>query len=306
MKLIASISLTLLLMNSLVASAQDDLTKMLEQNEPKTTNYAAATFKGTRIINGHSVETVKAKHMDFLIQHRFGPLNDIDNFFGLDIATLRLGFEFGLTDRLMIGIGRTNVQKAVDLFAKYRLLRQSSGAVNRPVSVTLFGSVVAKTLKEGTTEVVFQDKLTYTTQVLIARKFSEKLSLQITPTLLYRNRPEAKGDERALLAVGVGGRYKLTKRLSVNADYYWAARDNNAVFLDRFNSPVSYNNALALGVDIETGGHVFQMHFTNAMGMNEKQFIGETVGSWGKGDIRYGFNISRTFSFDKRAKSMIK
>jgi len=286
--------------------AQDDLTKMLEQNETKVINYTAATFKGTRIINGHSVETVKAKHMDFLIQHRFGPLNDIDNFFGLDIATLRLGFEFGLTDRLMMGIGRTNVQKAVDLFAKYRLFRQSSGAANMPVSVTLFGSLVTKTLKEGTTAVAFQDKLTYCTQVLIARKFSEKFSLQVTPTLLYRNRPEAKGDDRVLFAVGVGGRYKLTKRLSVNADYYWAARDNNAVLSDRFNSPVSYNNALALGVDIETGGHVFQMHFTNALGMNEKQFVGETVGSWGRGDVRYGFNISRTFSFDKRAKSMIK
>ncbi|MCU0339517.1 MAG: DUF5777 family beta-barrel protein [Spirosomaceae bacterium] len=284
------------------AWAQDDLSKLLDQEAPKTKNYAAATFKGTRIINSHSVETVKAKHMDFLIQHRFGPLNDMDNFFGLDIATLRLGFEFGITDRLMLGIGRTNVQKAVDIFGKYRLLRQA--ADGSPVSVTVFGSAVNKTIDEGVS-VSFQNRLTYCSQLLIARKFSDDFSLQISPTFLYRNRPEAVGDTRALFAVGVGGRYKLSKRISINADYYWTARDGNA-FKDRFGSAVTYHNALALGVDIETGGHVFQMHFTNAMGMNEKQFIGETTSSWGDGAVRYGFNISRTFSFDRRARSMDK
>ncbi|MFN4144374.1 MAG: DUF5777 family beta-barrel protein [Runella sp.] len=285
--------------------SQDDLMKLLEQEQPKTTNYTSATFKGTRIINGHSVETLKPKHMDFLIMHRFGPLNDIDNFFGLDIATIRLGFEFGLTDRLMVGLGRTSVQKAVDVFGKYQLLRQSSGAVNMPVSVAVFGSAVAKTQRESV-EISFQNRLTYCTQLLIARKFNENLSLQLTPTFLYRNLPEARGDSRPLLAVGVGGRYKLTKRVSVNAEYFWTARDANATLTDRFGSLIRYNNALAIGIDLETGGHVFQMHFTNANGMNEKQFIGETSGAWGDGSIRYGFNISRTFSFDKRARELYK
>lgn len=292
-----------LMMGIATVHAQDDLSKLLDQDAPKSKTYTAATFKGTRIINSHSVETVKAKHMDFLIQHRFGPLNDIDNFFGLDIATLRLGFEFGVTDRLMLGIGRTNVQKAVDVFGKYRLLRQAADG-GSPVSVTVFGSVVNKTLKESTT-VSFQNRLTYCSQLLIARKFNDDFSLQISPTFLYRNLPEAVGDTRALFAVGVGGRYKLSKRISVNADYYWTARDN-ATLRDRFGSVVTYHNALALGVDIETGGHVFQMHFTNAMGMNEKQFIGETTSSWGDGAVRYGFNISRTFSFDRRARGMDK
>jgi hypothetical protein len=128
-------------------------------------------------------------------------------------------------------------------------------------------------------------------QALIARKFSEKLSLQITPTYLYRNLPELVGEERGLFSLGLGGRLKISKRVSVNAEYFWTARDN---------SGLPYHDSMALGVDIDTGGHVFQLHFTNSLGMIEKQFIGETNGSWGKGDIHYGFNISRTFSFDKK------
>ena len=295
--------LILLFIASTRLQAQDDLLKLLEANDKKTITYTVATFKSTRLINGHSVETVKAKHMDFLIQHRFGALNDVENFYGLDFATLRLGFEFGVTDRLMVGIGRTTVQKAADAFVKYKLLQQSSGAVNMPVSVSLFGSGVYRTLKDSPTEISMQNKITYCAQVLIARKFSDRLSVQVSPTFLYRNRPETANEERALMAIGVGGRLKVTKRLSINAEYFWTARDDR-MYLDRFGQPLQYNDALSIGVDLETGGHVFQMHFTNVIGMNEKQFIGETTGAWGKGEVRWGFNISRTFSFDRRAKAI--
>ncbi len=297
--------MVIVLLWSTGAKAQDDLLKMLEAEDKKVTNYTSATFKSTRLINGHSVETVKAKHMDFLIQHRFGALNDVDNFYGLDFATLRLGFEFGVTDRLMVGIGRTTVQKAADAFVKYKLLEQSSGAKNMPVSVSLFGSTVYRTLKDSPTEISTQNKMTYCAQVLIARKFSDRLSLQVSPTFLHRNRPETADEQRALFAIGVGGRFKVTKRLSINAEYFWTARDDKA-FVGRFGQVVQYNDALSIGVDLETGGHVFQMHFTNVIGMNEKQFIGETTGAWGKGDIRWGFNISRTFSFDRKAKETHK
>lgn len=147
--------------------------------------------------------------------------------------------------------------------------------------------------------------MTYCAQVLIARKFSDRLSLQVSPTFLHRNRPETADEQRALFAIGVGGRFKVTKRLSINAEYFWTARDDKA-FVGRFGQVVQYNDALSIGVDLETGGHVFQMHFTNVIGMNEKQFIGETTGAWGKGDIRWGFNISRTFSFDRKAKETHK
>jgi hypothetical protein len=277
--------------------AQNDLLGELNKLDSNTTVPVEATFKSTRIINGHSVETVKKNHMDFRISHRFGRLNSGSyQLYGLDQATLRLGFEYGLTDNLMIGVGRSTEQKAFDFFAKYRLLKQTSGAKVIPVSVTLFASSAIRTLRPLSEEEIartFQNKLTYVYQALIARKFSEKLSLQITPTYLYRNLPELVGEERGLFSLGLGGRLKISKRVSVNAEYFWTARDN---------SGLPYHDSMALGVDIDTGGHVFQLHFTNSLGMIEKQFIGETNGSWGKGDIHYGFNISRTFSFDKKNK----
>jgi hypothetical protein len=277
--------------------AQNDLLGELSKLDSNTTVPVEATFKSTRIINGHTVETVKKNHMDFRISHRFGRLNSGSyQLYGLDQATLRLGFEYGLTDDLMIGVGRSTEQKAFDFFGKYRLIKQTSGSKVIPVSVTLFASSAIRTLRPLTDEEIprtFKNKLTYVYQALIARKFSEKLSLQITPTYLYRNLPELAGEERGLFSLGLGGRLKISKRVSVNAEYFWAARSNDGL---------PYHDSMALGVDIDTGGHVFQLHFTNSLGMIEKQFIGETTGSWGKGDVHYGFNISRTFSFDHKNK----
>lgn len=300
MKALAPVVITLLLTGTMNLKAQEDLTKMLEQTETKTTDFTTATFKGTRIINGHSVETVKKNHLDFIIHHRFDRLNSgAYNLFGLDYSTVRLGFEYGLTDNIMIGIGRSSVQKTFDFLAKAKILRQSTGTRVMPFSVTAFASTVIETLDK---DLSTTDQTSYCTQLLIARKFSDKLSLQLNPTFLYRNRVTSVAQERALFALGFGGRMKLNKRLSLNAEYYWAFREKD------LETPLgdTYGNSLALGVDIETGGHVFQLHFTNSSGMVEKQFIGDTSGSWSKGDIRWGFNVSRTFSFDKRAKGMMK
>lgn len=300
MKVVAKIALLWLVIGMVEANAQDDLTKLLEQETPKTTDYTSATFKGTRIINGHSVETVKKNHLDFLIHHRFDRLNSgAYNLFGLDYSTVRLGFEYGLTDNIMIGVGRSSVQKTYDFFGKAKLLRQASGTKNIPVSITGLVSAVIETQDKTLST---QDKTSYCTQLLIARKFNDKLSLQLNPTLLYRNRVATAAQERALFALGFGGRMKVSKRVSLNAEYYWAFRDQDIIN----DLGDKYNNSLAIGFDIETGGHVFQLHFTNSSGMVEKQFIGDTAGSWGKGDIRYGFNVSRTFSFDKRAKNTMK
>lgn len=265
----------------------------LSKQDSAQTVPVTATFKSTRVVNGQSVETMKKKHLDFRISHRFGKLNSgAYQFFGLDQATMRLGFEYGLTDDLMIGVGRSTSQKVYDFFGKYKLLKQSTGARNMPVSVTLFGGTGVATVDK---EREFQDKLYYTAQVLVARKFGERLSLQLSPTYLYRTMPDVTGDEKVVLAVGIGGRFKLSKRVSLNGEYFYTAREKNTV-------TAPYHDSMSFGVDIETGGHVFQLHFTNSLGMIEKQFIGETAGSWGKGDIHYGFNISRTFSFDKKNK----
>ena len=275
------------------AFAQDDLLNQLQKEDSARTIPVTATFKSTRVVNGHSVETMKKNHMDFRISHRFGAVNSgAYQFFGLDQATMRLGFEYGLTDKFMVGVGRSTSQKVYDFFGKYKLVEQSTGARNIPISVTLFGGTGIATVNK---ELEFQDKIYYTAQVLVARKFGEKFSMQLSPTWLFRNHPEVTGDEKLLLAVGIGGRYKLSKRVSLNAEYFYTAREKNTI-------TAPYHDSMSFGVDIETGGHVFQLHFTNSLGMIEKQFIGETTGTWGKGDIHYGFNLSRTFSFDKKSK----
>ena len=271
--------------------AQNDLLDQLSKEDSARSEPVTATFKSTRIVNGHSVETMKKKHLDFRISHRFGRLNSgAYQLFGLDQATMRMGFEYGLTDDLMIGVGRSTSQKVYDFLGKYKVLKQSTGVRAIPVSVTLFGGTGIATVNK---ELEFQDKVYYSAQVLIARKFSERLSMQLSPTYLHRNRPEVIGDEKILLALGIGGRFKLSKRVSLNGEYFYTARKKNTV-------TAPYYDSMSFGVDIETGGHVFQLHFTNSLGMIEKQFIGETTGTWGKGDIHYGFNISRTFSFDRK------
>ena len=285
--------------------AQDDLMKMLDNETKNQTEYVSATFKSTRLINGQTIETVGKNQLNFWISHRFGALNTgfIDNFFGLDEARIRLGLEYGISSLLTVGIGRSSQEKMYDFYAKYKLLRQSN---IMPVTMTFYGSNALSTVATGSslesgTVMKYNDNLermTYTGQVLIARKFSERISLQIMPTFLHFNKSETIDTPNNMVALGVGGRFKLTKRLSITGEYYYAD----------FNRPTSssYHNSLAVGFDIETGGHVFQLHFTNSRGMIERQFIAQTTKQWSDGGIFYGFNIARSFSLDKRAKELHK
>ncbi|MEL7162008.1 MAG: DUF5777 family beta-barrel protein, partial [Bacteroidota bacterium] len=267
--------------------AQDDLLDLLEEATPEETNLTPATFKGSRLINGHTVMTRRKGSLEFLIAHRFGRLNSgAYELFGLDNANVRFGIDYGFTDRLTAGFGRNSFEKTYDVFAKYALLRQATGKQSVPVSVTAFASAAVKTLRpiDPNTEVPFTDRLAYTYQLLIGRKMSPKLSLQLMPTLVHFN--VVPGDrENDLLALGLGGRYLLTKRLSVNAEYYYRAGERE---LDTYD-------ALAIGIDLETGGHVFQLQFTNSRSMIEKGFVRETTGNFFDGDVHFGFNITRTF-----------
>lgn len=292
--------LSILLLSSWAAYAQDDLMNMLESTEKKEINYTKYTFKSTRIINGHSIETVAKNHLDFRISHRFGRLNSgAYNLWGLDQASMKLFFDYGLTDRLMVGVGRATTGKTYDGYLKYKLLRQSAGARTMPVTIVVVGGTSLNTLKpiDETQPMLFVDRMSYFGQILIARKFSERLSLQISPTALHRNMTNTPFETNLVMALGVGGRFKVSKRTSLNAEYFYV--------LPNQIDP-QFKNALAVGFDIETGGHVFQLHFTNSLGMVERQFLTETTGSWGGGDVHYGFNISRTFSFDKKEKNNTK
>lgn len=284
------------LFSCMLTFAQADTTDLLSLlgEEEETTNYATATFKSTRVINMHSVENAAGGVMDFRISHRFGAINTgAENLFGLDIASMRLGFEYGITDRLMVGIGRSNVNKELDGFVKYKILRQSTGKKTMPLSVSWFSSTVMRMSKweDPDRKNYFSSRLYYCHQLLIARKFNDRLSLQIAPTLVHRNLVKDSTISNDVYAGGIGGRFKLTNRTSINAEY---------VYVPKGQLESVYTNSLSLGFDIETGGHVFQLHFTNSRPMNEKGFITETTGKWEKGDIQFGFNVSRVFTIGKR------
>ncbi|TNE50731.1 MAG: hypothetical protein EP344_17150 [Bacteroidetes bacterium] len=278
---------------------EGDLLALLGEEE--TTDYATASFKTNRVVNGHSIENTAAGVLDFKISHRFSPMrNGLYDMFGLDGATIRFGLDYGITDRLMIGIGRSSKEKIIDGFAKYKILRQSTGKRNMPVSLSYLVDGQIKTVKfpDQERENLFSSRLYYTHQILLARKFSESLTLQLMPTLVHRNLVATKAEKNDVFAVGAAGRVKLSRRVTLNAEYYYVLPDQI--------SPV-YTNVLSIGFDIETGGHVFQLHFTNSADMTYKGFITETTEEWffkgangnAKSGIRFGFNISRVFTIVK-------
>ncbi|MFN3783342.1 MAG: DUF5777 family beta-barrel protein [Spirosomataceae bacterium] len=285
------------------ASIGQDLLDELDKNIEVPKQFSIATFKSTRVINGHSVETMAKKHLDFRIAHRFGTLgNGAYELWGLDNATMRISLEYGLTDRLMVGVSRSSLQKTYDYLVKYKLVRQTTEK-GSPVSITAIALADAITLESSPSFQFYRniERFSYVGQLLIARKMNENLSLQLSPTLLHRNSVEDVGEANTWAVLGVSGRMKLTKRTSINGEYFYRVPLENGRI--GVISPTSlYRNSLSIGFDIETGGHVFQLHFTNSVGMVERQFLVQTDGRWLKGDVHYGFNISRTFSFDKKNK----
>jgi hypothetical protein len=265
--------------------AQDDLFSLL--GEDNSNQEVHATFKGTRVINGQSIELPSYGDLQFVIEHRFGTINSgAYELWGLDQSQMRMSFDYGLSKNIAIGIARNSFQKTYEASLKAKLLKQKleNGS---PISITSYHAVFANTLKWTNTNRanLFSSRLSYAHQVMIARKFNQSFSLQLTPTYIHRNLVEFSSINNDYLALGVGGRYKLTKRISVNAEYFHQ--------LERPHE--NFTNSLSLGVDIETGGHVFQLHITNSRGMFEKAFIGETTGTWSEGDLYFGFNISRVF-----------
>ena len=276
-----------LILASLQLSSQD-LLDILELEAPVTENIVSATFKGTRIVNGHSIENRKNKELEFIISHRFGRVNTgFEELFGLDQANIRFALEYGLTDDLTVGLGRSSFEKTYDGYLKYSLLKQKTGVNAFPFAVSLFGSIAAKSQKAiPGEERTFAESLFYVGQVLIAKKVNSSLSVQLTPTYVHRNLVAIDADPHDIFALGFGTRVKVSKRVSLNAEYYQQ--------FDKLES-INARNSLAFGVDIESGGHVFQIILSNAITMVEKSFITETTGNFFGGDIHLGFNLSRTF-----------
>jgi hypothetical protein len=210
---------------------------------------------------------------------------------------MRLGFDFGILPNLMVGVGRSTYKKEIDGFIKYGLIRQSTGDHSSPITVTGVVGMTINTLPNADNSIqnFFSSKLAYYFQTSIGRKFSEAFTLQITPTMVHNNIVPFESQPNDVYALGIGGRYKFTKRMAFTWDYFY--------LLNGITEKVNYN-PLAVGIDIETGGHVFQLHFSNSTGMNERAFITETSNTWGKGEIRWGFNLSRVFQIKKNKKAV--
>jgi hypothetical protein len=277
-----------------------DLDSLLAKSAEPQTVYATATFKSTRVVNGHSIERMKKNQLEFRVSHRFGELNTGSyNFWGLDQGTIHLALEYGLTDWLEVGIGRSTYEKTVDGFGKISLLRQSSGVSNMPIQLSYLLSTEYIGSKLNSNYTNGYSRSSYIQQILIARKFNDNLSIQLAPTYIHRNLVPTELDKNDLFSMGLGGRLKLSKRISLNIEYFYVYRANESALNSPNSGTTKYYNPLSIGVDIETGGHVFQIMLTNALAMREGGFIGKTTGSWSNAGVHLGFNISRVFSFTK-------
>jgi hypothetical protein len=285
---------SLLLVSLLTAStlfAQDeDLLKLVKQDKPKK-EYVENAFKSSRVINGHSMEMIAKGNLDFRILHRFGLVSSgAKNFFGLDQASMRIGFDYGVATNLTLGVGRSTLNKEFDGFIKWRILRQATGEKAFPVSVIFVNGITVNTLPwaDPTRDNKFSSRLGYYHELIIGRKFSNMFSMQLAPVMVHRNLVPLANDENDAFALGIGARLKVSRRVAFVGDYH--------AILSGLDKNI-YHSPLSLGVDIETGGHVFQLHFSNAAGMNEKAFITGTTDKWG--DVRFGFNLSRMFVIKK-------
>jgi hypothetical protein len=279
----SKIILIITLLFSVYANAQDNLFNMLNTNDELT--YVSYLFKGTKVVNGQSVELPAQGVLQFNIQHRFGTLNSgLYNLYGLDFAQVRLSFDYGIKDWLTLSVGRSSFVKIVDSNSKIRLSRQIKNGF--PLTIVVNSAAYLKQWNNATAtrEFIFTNQLSYLNQILLARKISRDLTLQLSPTILHYNLVETKNESNDKYSLGIGGRQKLTKRISVNAEFFYQLND-------KINE-----NVLSFGFDIETGGHVFQLHLSNSSAMIDSEFINRTTGEWLNGDIYFGFNISRVFT----------
>lgn len=278
--------LIMLVLCQILTAQGDDLLSEIDTDSIGD-QYATAAFKGLKIVNFESTKLVAKKELTFIVSHRFGSIeNGFDSFFGLDDAVTRLNFVYGITDGINIGVSRSSFQKIYEASAKYRLVRQKENGF--PFTIVAYNSILINTAleKENLPKLEFRDRLGYTAQLLISKKVSSKLSLEVAPTFFHDNFVAYDDQHNSQYAIGFGGRQKLGKRWSINLDYGW--------HLNRADgSP--FKNPLSIGFDLETGGHVFQMHFSNAQAMNTNGFLGQATGDWSDGNIYFGFNLSRVF-----------
>jgi hypothetical protein len=272
-----------------IFAQEEDLLQELDSLNQDETVFELPAFKALQIGNLQSTKVMDKGDLYMVVAHRFGPLKDgIKEFFGLDQANTKIQLLYGISPRIQLGLSRDSYEKTYSGTAKMKLYRQSD---KMPVNIALYGSMDINTFlqKSQYPGLKFFDRFAYTTQALVSRRFSEKLSLELAPIYVRQNLQDlnfTKAQTYNQFLLGIGGRYKFTKRMSINMDYaYNFSKNQNSL----------YKNPLTVGIDIETGGHVFQLLFTNSRASNNAAFLTETLGDWSKGNISFGFNIVRVF-----------
>jgi len=274
-----------LLFNVFLFSQEDLLSEIdLETESPL---YASAVFKGLKVINFESTKLVAKGGFNFIVSHRFGTVkNGFKNLFGLDEAVTHLNFVYGISDNFNVSASRSSNQKIYEVATKFRLARQLQGKM--PFTVVGYTSVLANTAlyTDNLPKLDFKHRLSYVAQLLISRKITKELSLVASPTFFHDNYVIDDTQKNSQYGLGIGGRYKLGSRWSVNVEY--------GMHLNRSATSL-YNNPFSIGVDLETGGHVFQLHFTNSQSMNTNGVFGTSTGDWGDSDVYFGFNLARSF-----------
>jgi Membrane bound beta barrel domain (DUF5777) len=294
--------------------AQDSLTMLLDkevvvQTTPK--KYVPA-FAGTQLVNARTPETLRKYQLAFNVGHKFGDLGGDfggeKSFFGLENSTdVRIGFDYGISDKLTVGISRakgaTAIRQLYELSAKYKFLEQSEEK-NIPFTVALFGNAVASSMasnvKLNTPDHFdnFSDRLSYTGQLLLSRRFSDRLSVMVMPTFVHSNYV-INMDQNNVFAAGIGGRYKFNKHFALLLDYFKVFRSQSST--ERFKAAgINFYAPLGVGLEVGTGGHVFDFNFTNSTALLENQFIPYTTTSWGSWRFRWAFNMSRIFTLKSK------
>ena len=277
---------TLFLLFSIMLYSQEDLLSKID-TDIDTPVYASAVFKGLKVINFESTKLVAKGGFNFIVSHRFGTVkNGFENLFGLDEAVTHLNFVYGISDHFNVSASRSSNQKIYELATKFRLARQQEGKL--PFTLAAYTSVLANTAldTDNLPKLRFEHRLSYVGQLIISRKLTKELSLLVSPTFFHDNYVLDNSQENSQYAVAFGGRYKLGARWSINMEY--------GMHLNRSSTSL-YNNPFSIGVDLETGGHVFQLHFTNSQSMNTNGVFGTSTGDWAEGDVYFGFNLARSF-----------
>ena len=277
---------TLFLLFTVLLFSQDDLLSEID-TATETPLYASAVFKGLKVINFESTKLVAKGGFNFIVSHRFGTVkNGFQNLFGLDEAVTHLNFVYGLSDHINISASRSSNQKIYEVATKFRLVSQQAGKI--PFTVVGYTSVLANTAldTDNLPKLEFKHRLSYIAQLLVSRKMNKNLSLILSPTFFHDNYLTDDFQENSQYGVGFGGRYKLGKRWSLNTEY--------GVHLNRSKNSL-YKNPFSVGVDLETGGHVFQLLFTNSQSMNTNGVFGTSTGEWRESDVYFGFNLARSF-----------